>query len=113
MSFEIKFPEPKPKVIFETPFMIEVMDGVMNNQLMGNMGCWYGNAGIGKTTLAELLEEKINEAFTKTRQTQTLFARSITKLVKIRREVTNRNKGLELCLSLWAALYPMATIGVV
>lgn len=65
MSFEINFPEPKPKVIVETPFMIEVMDGVMKNQLMGNMSCWYGNSGIGKTTLAELLEMKINEAFSK------------------------------------------------
>src|SRR2546423_14887897 len=65
MSFEVSFPEPPPKVIVETPFMIEVMDGVMRNQLAGNMSCWYGNAGIGKTTMAELLEAKINEAFNK------------------------------------------------
>jgi AAA domain len=65
MPFEISFPEPKPKVIVETPFMMEVMDAVMNNQLTGNMSCWYGNSGIGKTTLAEHLEMKINEAFSK------------------------------------------------
>jgi hypothetical protein len=73
MSFEINFPEPKPKVVFETLFMIEVMDGVMNNQLTGNMSCWYGNAGIGKTTLAELLEEKINKAFSKNQANPNAF----------------------------------------
>jgi AAA domain len=73
MSFEINFPEPKPKVIIETPFMIEVMDGVMRNQLAGKMSCWYGNAGIGKTTMAELLERKINEAFSKNQTNPNAF----------------------------------------
>lgn len=73
MSFEIDFPVPRPKVIHETPFMTEVMDGVMNNQLTGNMGCWYGNAGIGKTTLAEHLEEKINEAFSEHQKNPNAF----------------------------------------
>jgi hypothetical protein len=73
MSFEINFPEPQPRVIVETPFMIEVMDGVMKNQLMGNMSCWYGNSGIGKTTLAELLEKKINQAFSKNQTNPNAF----------------------------------------
>src|SRR5690349_13976359 len=73
MSFEIFFPEPKPKVIVETPFMIEVMDGVMRNQLAGNMSCWYGHSGIGKTTMAELLEAKINEAFGKNQMNPNAF----------------------------------------
>lgn len=73
MSFEINFPEPLPKVIAETPFMIEVMDGVMRNQLAGNMSCWYGNAGIGKTTMAEHLEMKINEAFSKNQTNPNAF----------------------------------------
>jgi hypothetical protein len=33
----------------------------MRNQLAGNMSYWYGHSGIGKTTMAELLEAKINE----------------------------------------------------
>jgi hypothetical protein len=73
MSFEVSFPEPPPKVIVETLFMIEVMDGVMRNQLAGNMSCWYGNAGIGKTTMAELLETKINEAFSKNQTNPNAF----------------------------------------
>ena len=73
MSFDIIFPEPPPKVVVETPFMIEVMDGVMRNQLAGNMSCWYGHAGIGKTTLAEHLEAKINEAFSKNQTNPNAF----------------------------------------
>jgi len=65
MCFEIVFPEPKPQVIVETPFMLEVMDSVVRHQLVGNLSCWYGNAGIGKTTLGELLEKRINDAFSK------------------------------------------------
>lgn len=73
MSFEINFPEPQPKEIIETPFMLEVMDGVMRNQLAGNMSCWYGNSGIGKTTMAEHLEKKINEAFSKNQTNPNAF----------------------------------------
>jgi len=63
MSFEIAFPEPKPKVTVETPMMQEIMAVTMANQPTGNMSLWYGNTGIGKTTTAEYLEMKINEAF--------------------------------------------------
>jgi hypothetical protein len=73
MSIEINYPEPPPKVIVETPFMIEVTDGVMRNQLVGNMSCWYGNSGIGKTTMAELLEMKINEAFSRNQTNPNAF----------------------------------------
>jgi|ERR1043165_2528838 hypothetical protein len=73
MSSEVHFPEPSPKVTVETPFMIEVMGAVMKNQLTGNLSCWYGNAGIGKTTLGGHLEKKINEAFSKNQANPNAF----------------------------------------
>jgi hypothetical protein len=67
MSFKFVFPEPLPNEIVETPFMIEIMESVRKRQPTGYMSLWYGKTGVGKTTLAELLETKINEAFNKDR----------------------------------------------
>lgn len=73
MSYKFVFPEPIPNQVIETPFMIEVMESVRRRQPTGYMSLWYGKTGIGKTTLAEHLEKKINDAFSNDRGNPNAF----------------------------------------
>lgn len=63
MDFEVAFPEERTTTLVETDMMKEIMGSTIANQPGGGMGLWYGNAGIGKTTTALLLEQKIAKAF--------------------------------------------------
>lgn len=92
MSFEIIYPSPKQKVTIETPFMCEVMRGVMDNSLTGNMSLWYGGAGIGKTTLAEHLEMKINEAFRRSPESPIAFRAKHYQVTELQESSGNEQK---------------------
>jgi len=62
-DFKVTFPEERPITLVETDMMKEIMGSTIANQPGGGMSLWYGRAGIGKTTTARLLTQKINEGF--------------------------------------------------
>ncbi|MGB7923415.1 MAG: AAA family ATPase, partial [Pyrinomonadaceae bacterium] len=62
-DFNVTFPEERPIALVETDMMKEIMGSTLANQPGGGMSLWYGQAGIGKTTTARLLAQKIDEAF--------------------------------------------------
>lgn len=63
MDGDIEFPEPLPKVLVETNFVKEVIRSTVANSVDGGSCLWYGNTGIGKTTTAKMLEEKVAAAY--------------------------------------------------
>ncbi|MCA1633042.1 MAG: hypothetical protein LC802_04800 [Acidobacteria bacterium] len=62
-DFEITFPEARAFAPVETDMMKEIMGTTMAHQPGGGMSMWYGKGGIGKTTTAVLLTQKIEAAF--------------------------------------------------
>lgn len=57
------FPEPRKRVIVETDLMLEIEGRIMAiHELCGLVIC-YGWAGVGKTTTAEWMVERCNNAF--------------------------------------------------
>ncbi len=63
MESDIEFPEPLPEVLVETNFVKEVIRSSVANSVDGGSCLWYGNTGIGKTTTAKMLEEKVAAAY--------------------------------------------------
>jgi hypothetical protein len=63
MSGEIVFPEPEPEVLIETNLVREIINSTIANTVSGGSCLWYGNTGIGKTTIARMLVEKVAASY--------------------------------------------------
>ena len=62
-SSTFKFPIPRKKVIVETELMLEMESRVLAIHGLCGLCVWYGSSGAGKSTSAEWMTERINEAF--------------------------------------------------
>jgi AAA domain len=62
-SSTFKFPVPRKKVIVETELMREMESRVLAIHELCGLCAWYGSSGAGKSTTAEWMTKRINEAF--------------------------------------------------
>lgn len=62
-SSTFRFPIPRKKVIVETELMREMESRVLAIHELCGLCAWYGSSGAGKSTSAEWMTGRINEAF--------------------------------------------------
>ena len=62
-SSTFKFPIPRKKVIVETELMREMESRVLAIHELCGLCAWYGSSGAGKSTTAEWMTGRINEAY--------------------------------------------------